>query len=294
MSCFRLDDRSIIKISGQDTLPFLQGLLTCDVSLLKEGEQEILYGAFLNAKGKFISDVFVVLVQSSPEITVYLDCLKEHVSDILLKLKAFKLRSKIGLSSEENIMVWGSFEKENFLNILTQKADPRMSDLGFRLYTESAPDHHEESYIRYKKACIQNFISLGYDAMTYEKSFIMEFGFDRWNAVSFSKGCYLGQELTASMHYRKLAKREVVWGKLDTLTEKDLVGCDLEYDEEKVGRVLNRTEDLVLLHLHKNILDEAVQETKDAEKELLVFKNALKVCIDSDVVVSKVYRRIYN
>lgn len=292
MSLFRLDDRSIIKISGKDTVSFLQGLLTCDVSVLKEGEKEIIYGAFLNAKGKFITDVFVVLVHSDPEIEVYFDCLKEHVSDIFLKLKAFKLRSKITLEFDENISVWGALGKEAPLKDGIQKLDPRVKELGFRIYTDVALDHHDEAFVDYKKACVQNFISVGYEALLYEKSFIMEFGFDQWNAISFSKGCYLGQELTASMHYRKLAKREVVWGMLGKAPNQDLVGSDIICNEEKVGRVLNAVNDLVLLHLHKNILDDALIEKVDESKELLTFNTTLKIDMDSDVFISKVYRRI--
>ena len=42
------------------------------------------------------------------------------------------------------------------------------------------------------------------------KSVLLEAGFDELNGVSWTKGCYMGQELTARTKYRGLLKRRLV------------------------------------------------------------------------------------
>ncbi len=294
MSLFKLDDRAVIKISGPDSFSFLQGLLTCDVMSLKTKEKKIIYGAFLNAKGKFISDVFVLRVDSELETVLYLDCLNARIEDILLKLKAFKLRSKITLEFKEGIHVYGSFDTNSYRLVDSVDAvDPRFADLGLRVYAEELLTCDQSLYRLYKKVCIQNFIAFGYEALVYEKSFIMEFGFEQWEAVSFSKGCYLGQELTASMYYRKLAKREVVWFKSDSFKDHELVGSDLILNDTSVGKVLNQEEDHILFHLYKTILEDVTNKAKiDAKTEILYFEAKLKIDKCSDLYINQVYRRI--
>ena len=46
--------------------------------------------------------------------------------------------------------------------------------------------------------------------METEKSVLLEAGFDELNGVSWTKGCYMGQELTARTKYRGLVKRRLV------------------------------------------------------------------------------------
>jgi folate-binding protein YgfZ len=43
-----------------------------------------------------------------------------------------------------------------------------------------------------------------------EKTVLLEAGFDELNGVSWTKGCYMGQELTARTKYRGLVKRRLV------------------------------------------------------------------------------------
>jgi folate-binding protein YgfZ len=46
--------------------------------------------------------------------------------------------------------------------------------------------------------------------MEAEKSVLLEGGFDELNGISWTKGCYMGQELTARTRYRGLLKRRLV------------------------------------------------------------------------------------
>ncbi len=89
--------------------------------------------------------------------------------------------------------------------------DPRHLELGFRVYqrfdqtSRNCPENSQQSqqlqvdYHR-KRFCLK--IAEGFFDLDFDQSFILNYGFDYLGAVEYKKGCYLGQETTARMHYR--------------------------------------------------------------------------------------------
>ena len=69
--------------------------------------------------------------------------------------------------------------------------------------------------------------------MESEKSVLLEAGFDELNGVSWTKGCYMGQELTARTKYRGLVKRRLVPVRIDG--EIPAPGTPLLRDGREVG-----------------------------------------------------------
>jgi folate-binding protein YgfZ len=65
------------------------------------------------------------------------------------------------------------------------------------------------------------------------KSLLLEAGFDELNGVSWSKGCYMGQELTARTKYRGLLKRRLFPVVLDG--ERPPPGTPVTRDGTEVG-----------------------------------------------------------
>ena len=53
-------NRTIIEISGEETLKFLQGLITNDIDKLDKLDKGIIYAAMLTPQGKYLSDFFIV------------------------------------------------------------------------------------------------------------------------------------------------------------------------------------------------------------------------------------------
>ena len=74
--------------------------------------------------------------------------------------------------------------------------------------------------------------------LTYEKSLILDYGFDNLNAINYKKGCYVGQEPTARMHYRKISRRKII-----DITKNDLTeipyGTKIFNQEKEIGKVLS-------------------------------------------------------
>lgn len=57
--CYHLPHRTLFKIHGQDTNPFLQGIITNDMGLLKEPGLRAMYSHMLNVQGRTLYDILL-------------------------------------------------------------------------------------------------------------------------------------------------------------------------------------------------------------------------------------------
>lgn len=202
----QIDNRCFIKITGEDRFSFLQGLITNDVYKLES--QPLVYSCFLTAQGKYLFDFFLFL----DEEAILLDLKKEHAQSFFKKLRIYKLRSKVAIELLENqaYRVLYSLneiaDREQFLG----GKDPRREDLGYRYYVDEDMDlsaYHLFDYeaYRYAKGIVEGSQDLIQDKSTMQEGFMDELG-----AVDYKKGCYIGQELTARIHYRGLLKKQLI------------------------------------------------------------------------------------
>jgi len=190
----KLNNRNIIKISGNDRFEFLQGLITNDINKLKT--QESLYAAMLSPQGKFLFDMIIINYQDF----FYLDVWNQTKNDLIKRLNMYKLKAEIeldDLSEELNIYCHNKYDKEYFCI-----KDPRDNKLGYRIITEEF-FNESDSFTTYEKLRIKNKIPDGGIDIIPNKSFILDHNFDTINGVDFNKGCYVGQELVARMHSKK-------------------------------------------------------------------------------------------
>lgn len=193
-----LSDRTVIALSGEDRLPFLQGLITNDANLLTKGVA--LYAAMLSPQGKFLHDFF--LVPKGEEIL--LDINKHRAADLIARLNIYKLRSKISIQPIECKVTayWDApFPPTEAI------ADPRLSALGWRIYGDvQLPEASPADYEAHR---ISLGVPDGATDMHIDKSFLLEFAFEALHGVSFSKGCYVGQEVTARSKFRGQVRKQI-------------------------------------------------------------------------------------
>jgi folate-binding protein YgfZ len=203
MSIALLPDRGVLEVAGPDRVAFLQGLVSNDVGALAPGQAA--WAALLTPQGKWLADFFVVATADS----LLLDAERAQVPGLVQRLARFRLRSKVDLrdaSAEWNVhAAWG--EAPAATPIVAP--DPRLPAAGWRvLAREPLPtDASAEEYDRHRLAL---GLPDGSKDMESEKSVLLEAGFDELHGVSWSKGCYMGQELTARTRYRGLVKRRLV------------------------------------------------------------------------------------
>ncbi|MES2607687.1 MAG: hypothetical protein V4544_03030 [Pseudomonadota bacterium] len=248
MSLIALTHRTIIELTGEDTIAFLQGQTTNDMTKLVHGA--CLYTVFLNSQGKFMNDAFAIMPTADH---VWLDIEAEHAITLLKKLNMYKLRSKVTLALRVDIAVYASFDAPTVdgSDALIMQ-DPRTAEMGYRVYTTTKQQSCTD-LTAYDKQRIPLCIPDGARDVPYERGFIMEYGFDRLNAIDFQKGCYVGQELTARMHYRKLGKRQLVCVKFEMDTPES--GTDLTHDGLSVGTLRSTCRQLALAHIKTEALD---------------------------------------
>jgi hypothetical protein len=192
--------RCLLRVTGEDALPFLQNLVTNDVRAVSEGRMQ--YACLLTAQGQVLHEFFIL---PGEEGGYFLDCVAEEKADFVRRLSMYKLRSRVNFDDTENYHVYAalSFERE----MAHVFPDPRLAALGYRIYTkEKLP---ADSSALYDDFCI----SLGVPtarAIKAGKDYIAALNLDLLGAVSWEKGCFVGQELTARMHHRGLARKRLL------------------------------------------------------------------------------------
>lgn len=193
-----LADRVIVALSGDDVHDFLQGLITNDVGALEK--HGAIYAAMLSPQGKFLHDFFVVAHGDE----IWLDVNKARADDLLARLKTYKLRSKVNISLRPDVAIracWGE-------GALQGIPDPRLVQMGTRIYGEFvAPTQAEEADYEAHRIALGMFD--GAKDMLIDKSLLLEFAFEDVHGVSFSKGCYVGQEVTARSKFRGQVRKHL-------------------------------------------------------------------------------------
>jgi len=188
MAATTLTDRAILRLSGDDVRGFLQGLVTNDVT----GELPV-WAGLLTPQGKCLFDFFVW--EDGDDLL--LDCEAEAVDDLIKRLSIYRLRRKIDIAREEALAVHWSIAGDEGLR------DPRLHDLGCRwLATPADP----------ASGWLEHRLRLGICEGRAELGDILwlECNAAELNGVSFTKGCYVGQENTARMNWRAKINRRLV------------------------------------------------------------------------------------
>ena len=206
--------RGIILIEGKDRFKFIQGIISNDIELLRK--KPSIYSSLLTPQGKFQYDFFI----SNFKEKFYLECNISEQEELISKFMMFKLRLdvKVSINSDYNIIL--SKKKLNFSernsSIIFSFYDPRFDNSFFsrtyadsnflneikKQYVEIDEKRYETLRLNY---CIPDF---SIDA-TKAKSLLLEMRFDELNGISWTKGCYMGQEITARMKHRNIVKKKI-------------------------------------------------------------------------------------
>lgn len=206
-----LGDRAVLYIRGSDSAKFLQGLATNDIHSLA-CPHDALYTAFLSPKGRVKFDAFVSISSTADtpldKPTFIIDCPQAVISDVKKYFKRHKLRSDVQLEHSKEHAVW-SIMLDGDVNDtpIVEPAeslfiDPRCDSMGFRaiLPNSSAAGIGENvNSDVYTKLRIAHGIA---EATELEGKVPFECNLDFLNAISFNKGCYVGQELTARTQFK--------------------------------------------------------------------------------------------
>ena len=220
-----------LEISGQDSVPFIQNLITNDINKCKENH--FVYSCLLTPQGKFFADFFIFKNKEK----YFFEVNDIFYENFLNKLNMYKLRSNINIEEIKlfySFIIFGELEINNHYEILN--FDPRNNNIGKKLIQYDPLIKFNEKIIeidekKYHEILIKNKVPYSPFDLQENKSLLLENNFDNINAISWNKGCFVGQEITARMKYRALLKKqlyalELISGKInigDKIIEKGVV-----------------------------------------------------------------------
>ena len=185
-----MSQRRILRLSGQDTRSFLQGLVTNDVAKVDQG---LVYTALLTPQGKYLADFFL----AADDDNILLDVAEELADGLMKRLMMYRLRAQVEIAATDLQVQRGTGPAPT-----GALKDPRHGDLGWRLYgTEGGDDGSDWDAIRVAHCIPETGIELTTD------TFILEAGFEALSGVDFRKGCYVGQEVTARMKHKTTLRK---------------------------------------------------------------------------------------
>jgi folate-binding protein YgfZ len=251
MSAPRLFDRSVIRLSpteeGEDVRGFLQGLVPQDTAA-----ELPLWAGLLTPQGKALFD-FVLWADGEDAL---IDAEADQAEALVRRLSMYRLRRKIAIAVDPALGVfWGMAAEQGVV-------DPRLAALGVRWIAPIAADDADVSLFycnhRLSQGVTEGVAELGSDATLWLEANAAEL-----NGVSFTKGCYVGQENTARMNWRQKVNRRLL---VVPIAEADPKRLRVAYPDLGLAVVQARVED-VPLDAWPHWLRSAISQTDDGNGE---------------------------
>ncbi len=197
-----LPARSVIEIAGEDRVAFLQGLVSNDAAAAGPGRA--VWAALLTPQGKWLADFFIL----GDGARLLLDVEAAQAGMLVQRLSRYRLRSRVTVAPVA-LAVHAAWDGLPDVPDAIAAPDPRLDQAGWRVLAPG-PLAETASAADYDLHRLALGLPDGSRDLEAEKSVLLEAGFDELNGVSWSKGCYMGQELTARTKYRGLIKRRLV------------------------------------------------------------------------------------
>ena len=202
-----LPERGVVEVAGEDRVAFLQGLVSNDVADAVPGIA--VFAALLSPQGKWLADFFILAADDR----LLLDCERTRAPMLAQKLSRFRLRSRVTVRDASEAFAvhvgWGGAPLPTGPGVIAAP-DPRLPEAGWRALAQAplaGAEARPEDWDRHRLAL---GLPEGSRDLVAEQTVLLEAGFDELHGVSWTKGCYMGQGLTARTRYRGLLKRRLV------------------------------------------------------------------------------------
>ncbi len=272
-----LADRGVVSVAGEDARGFLDNLITNDMDRLDA--VPAIHAGLLTPQGKILFEMFVVRHGEG----YLLETARATAADLVKRLAIYRLRAKVALNdisaTRTVVATWGGPLPDLPLAIVYP--DPRAGGLGHRAVMPSelagkvtAEDEGATAYDRHRIAL--GVPEPGRDYVIGD-AFPHEAGFDRLAGVSFTKGCFVGQEVVARMQHKTVVRKRIV--RLEA-TAPLVQGSEVVVGEAVIGRIgsVDGTQGLAMVRL-----DRALEART---KGLALTAGGIPVAVDAEALES--------
>jgi tRNA-modifying protein YgfZ len=247
-----LDDRAVLRLVGDATKPFLQGLVTQDVADLSAGTAR--YGALLSPQGKILADFFIADTGDA----VLIDVPASAASDLVRRLTLYRLRAKVTIEDvSDRIGVIAGFDEEAPEGFQTF-IDPRLDALGWRAFAPKPVAGPLVPSTDYESRRIALGVAAGGLDYAFGEVFPHEADLDQLNGVDFRKGCFVGQEVVSRMEHRSPVRSRFV--PVAITGQAPAMGAPLRAGDRVVGQMGSSAGDRGLALLRLDRVADAVAE----------------------------------
>ena len=216
----RRTDRRVLALSGADRATWLQGLVTNDIERLADGDSR--YAAYLTPQGRMITDMNVVAHGDR----LVLDVPAPLASTLRGKLDDLIFSEDVQIADESGrILVW-TVVNDAFTDVVAESLPAE-----FKALPEIDLDTFD--VIRIERGVPKFLADMNEDTIPLEAGIE-----DR--AISFTKGCYVGQEVIVRVTRRgggRVAKRLVRWHADDSASVVPMPDSRIFSFDKDVGRV---------------------------------------------------------
>lgn len=212
-----LADRGVVRVAGEDAGKLLQGLVTNDLGLLSG--RPAIHAALLTPQGKILFDFFIARADGG----FLLETARGKTAELVKRLSLYRLRAKVDIRDVSDdfrvLALWGGEPASSGETVGTVSfPDPRLPALGLRILAPvghavdvaaatNGLDATAEDYHAHRVAL---GVPEGGRDYAFGDAFPHEADFDQLHGVSFTKGCFVGQEVVSRMQNRATVRKRVV------------------------------------------------------------------------------------
>ncbi len=237
----RLEDRGVVGVTGPDGRNFLQGLVSNDMALVTS--DAAMFAGLLSPQGKILFEFFIVAHANG----FLLECAASRLGDLIKRLAMYKLRANVqltDLSADFHVLaLWGvDTNSPGETSGSVSYRDPRSPNLGIRILAEarfaidiaSATNGMDASNTDYHAHRVSLSVPEGGRDYDFGDVVPHDANFDLLGGVSFTKGCYVGQEIVSRMQNKSVIRKRIV--KIASPTAL-ITGTDVMMGHTSIGRV---------------------------------------------------------
>ena len=207
-----LKNRKVLKVSGENSIEFLNNILTSDITKLKP--KELLPSALLSPQGRILFDMLVstIIVDNSLcDKSIYIEYNIDQQDELIKKLNMYNLRREVSIEKTSyEVLVTTKNENSTYTLIDKRFFNEDLRRVYVKNLSKNDDVNDNENINWYDLLRYKNCILEGSKEIETNVSLPLETNLDLLGGISFEKGCFIGQEVNARIKWKGLVKRKYV------------------------------------------------------------------------------------